>query len=266
MSTKPSTGRVRSTYEFIKAHRDQYSVQMMCRVLGVAQSGYYEWLQQPISNRAQEDARLLRLIRASFHELAKVGFREICLSSESRQLRVHVFVVARGAGSNPTAFQAVSFQPPRPGNGGWGGRVSPKRARGDGSEVSGDMGDEVSVQDSAGRYRGAGARPAETDLHGAGSDDHSRRGVARSRPHAGGGAAATGALEAGAVPEGPVVAAAAAGVPAVRKRYWGQHLWARGYYCASVGAVDEKPIREDIESQRWDEDVDGFKVTAPTEP
>jgi putative transposase len=66
MSTKPSAGRVRATYEFIKAQRDKYSVQMMCRVLGVASSGYYEWLQQPISNRAQEDARLLRLIRASF--------------------------------------------------------------------------------------------------------------------------------------------------------------------------------------------------------
>jgi hypothetical protein len=26
-------GRVRSAYGFIKAHRDQYSVQMMCRVL-----------------------------------------------------------------------------------------------------------------------------------------------------------------------------------------------------------------------------------------
>jgi putative transposase len=38
----------------------------MCRVLGVAPSGYYDWLKQPISNRAQEDARLLRLIRASF--------------------------------------------------------------------------------------------------------------------------------------------------------------------------------------------------------
>jgi putative transposase len=66
MSTKPSTGRVRPAYEFIKAHRNRYSVQTMCRVLGVAPSGYYEWLQQPISNRGQEDARLLRLIRASF--------------------------------------------------------------------------------------------------------------------------------------------------------------------------------------------------------
>ncbi len=38
----------------------------MCRILGVAPSGYYAWLEQPISNRAQEDARLLRLNRASF--------------------------------------------------------------------------------------------------------------------------------------------------------------------------------------------------------
>ncbi len=55
--------RVRLTYEFIKANRDTYSVQVMCRVLGVAASGYYKWLLHPISNRAQEDARLLRLIR-----------------------------------------------------------------------------------------------------------------------------------------------------------------------------------------------------------
>lgn len=66
MPTKPRTGRVRATYEFIKRHRRQYSVQAMCRELGVAQSGYYDWLKKPISDRAKEDARLLRLIRASF--------------------------------------------------------------------------------------------------------------------------------------------------------------------------------------------------------
>ena len=66
MSTRLSAGRVRGTYEFIKAHRHQYSVEAMCRVLEVAVSGYYEWLKQPVSKRAQEDARLLRLIRASF--------------------------------------------------------------------------------------------------------------------------------------------------------------------------------------------------------
>ena len=61
-----SKGRVRQAYEFIKANHRQYSVQAMCRILEVAPSGYYEWLLQPISNRAKEDARLLRLIRASF--------------------------------------------------------------------------------------------------------------------------------------------------------------------------------------------------------
>jgi putative transposase len=66
MSTKPAARHVRRTYEFIKGHRQKHSVQVMCRLLGVAPSGYYAWLAQPISDHAQEDARLLRLIRASF--------------------------------------------------------------------------------------------------------------------------------------------------------------------------------------------------------
>jgi putative transposase len=66
MSTKATARRVRTEYEFIKAHRHKHSVQAMCRLLGVAPSGYYAWLGQPVSDHAQEDARLLRLIRASF--------------------------------------------------------------------------------------------------------------------------------------------------------------------------------------------------------
>jgi len=54
--------------------------------------------------------------------------------------------------------------------------------------------------------------------------------------------------------------------PELRKRYWGQHLWARGYFCATVGAVDEATIKRYIESQQWDVDDQGFKITAPTEP
>jgi putative transposase len=30
--------------------------------------------------------------------------------------------------------------------------------------------------------------------------------------------------------------------PELRKKYWGQHMWARGYFCAMVGAVDEATI------------------------
>ena len=39
--------------------------------------------------------------------------------------------------------------------------------------------------------------------------------------------------------------------PQLKKRYWGQHLWARGYFCASVGAVDEDTIKRYIENQKW---------------
>ena len=66
MSSRLSAGNVRRIYQFIKANRHRHSVQTMCRLLDVARSGYYEWLRHPISNRSKENARLLRLIRASF--------------------------------------------------------------------------------------------------------------------------------------------------------------------------------------------------------
>ena len=54
--------------------------------------------------------------------------------------------------------------------------------------------------------------------------------------------------------------------PHLKKRYWGRHLWARGYFCATVGAVNEDTVREYIESQKWDEEVEGFRVIAPESP
>lgn len=57
---------VRRKYEFIKANQKKYDTRMMCRLLGVARSGYYVWLRKPNSDRELEDKRLLRLIRASF--------------------------------------------------------------------------------------------------------------------------------------------------------------------------------------------------------
>ena len=54
--------------------------------------------------------------------------------------------------------------------------------------------------------------------------------------------------------------------PELRKRYWGQHLWARDYFSASVGGVDEDTIKKYIENQKWDEEDQGFKITAPSEP
>ena len=66
MSTRKVLSKARKAYKFIEANRNEFSIQMMCRLLGVARAGYYAWLDHPVSDRAQEDARLLRLIRASF--------------------------------------------------------------------------------------------------------------------------------------------------------------------------------------------------------
>jgi len=47
----------------------------------------------------------------------------------------------------------------------------------------------------------------------------------------------------------------------LRRGYWGQHLWARGYFCATVGAVTDEMIQRYVEEQKWDEDGGkGFKV------
>ena len=37
--------------------------------------------------------------------------------------------------------------------------------------------------------------------------------------------------------------------PELKKRYWGQHLWATGYFCATVGSVTEETIKEYIANQ-----------------
>jgi len=49
--------------------------------------------------------------------------------------------------------------------------------------------------------------------------------------------------------------------PKLRKSYWGRHLWARGYFGATVGSVTEEMIKNYIENQAdepgtfkvWDE-------------
>jgi putative transposase len=48
--------------------------------------------------------------------------------------------------------------------------------------------------------------------------------------------------------------------PELKKRYWGQHLWARGYFCATVGSVDAETIRLYVESQELPEQRDNFNI------
>lgn len=50
-------------FEFIRQHVAEFSVVVMCRVLGVSPSGYYAWRSRPESPRRREDRRLLTKIR-----------------------------------------------------------------------------------------------------------------------------------------------------------------------------------------------------------
>ena len=45
----------------------------------------------------------------------------------------------------------------------------------------------------------------------------------------------------------------------LRKRYWGRHLWASGYFCRSVGTVTRNIIKDYIENQE-DEYDENFKI------
>ena len=35
--------------------------------------------------------------------------------------------------------------------------------------------------------------------------------------------------------------------PHLKKRYWGRHIWARGYFCATVGQMTEEMIKNYLE-------------------
>ena len=48
--------------------------------------------------------------------------------------------------------------------------------------------------------------------------------------------------------------------PALRKKYWGQHLGARGYFCGTVGEVDKETIERYIENQGKEETRDDFTI------
>ena len=48
--------------------------------------------------------------------------------------------------------------------------------------------------------------------------------------------------------------------PHLKKRYWGQHIWARGYFCTTVGQVTDQMIRDYIEGHVGKSPDDSFTV------
>ena len=53
-------------YAFMRDHRGEFRIRTISRVLRVHPSGFYAWLKRPLSDRAIEDRRLTKLIKASF--------------------------------------------------------------------------------------------------------------------------------------------------------------------------------------------------------
>jgi putative transposase len=47
--------------------------------------------------------------------------------------------------------------------------------------------------------------------------------------------------------------------PHLRKKFWGRHMWARGYFCVSSGNVTDEVIKQYIEEQNHDHDSD-FRI------
>jgi putative transposase len=48
--------------------------------------------------------------------------------------------------------------------------------------------------------------------------------------------------------------------PHLKKRYWGRHFWARGYFCATVGQMTEEMIKNYLEHHFEPNPNDDFKT------
>ena len=48
--------------------------------------------------------------------------------------------------------------------------------------------------------------------------------------------------------------------PHLKKRYWGRHFWARGYFCATVGQMTAEMIKEYLEHHFEPNPNDNFKM------
>ena len=48
--------------------------------------------------------------------------------------------------------------------------------------------------------------------------------------------------------------------PKLKKRYWGRHFWARGYFCVTAGQVTEEMIKEYLEHHFEPNPDDDFRT------
>ena len=47
----------------------------------------------------------------------------------------------------------------------------------------------------------------------------------------------------------------------LKKRYWGQHLWARGYFVVTVANLNQEDVQKYIENQEAHHKKDDFRIS-----
>jgi len=83
-------------YRFIQAEKAAYPVEVLCRVLDVARSGFYAWGRRPLGVRAQQNQRLVTQIRTCYQAArGRYGSPRIHQDLRAQGVRVGRHRVAR---------------------------------------------------------------------------------------------------------------------------------------------------------------------------
>ena len=83
-------------YRFIQAEKAAYPVEVLCRVLAVARSGYYAWCRRPLGVRAQQNQGLVTQIRTCYQAArGRYGSPRIHQDLRAQGVRVGRHRVAR---------------------------------------------------------------------------------------------------------------------------------------------------------------------------
>jgi transposase InsO family protein len=83
-------------YAFIAQHQGEYEVKIMCRVLSVSVSSYYQWRKRPLSARAQENEQLAASIQQIYNDNRRLyGSRRVTAALHKQGWRYNRKRVAR---------------------------------------------------------------------------------------------------------------------------------------------------------------------------